>query len=59
MSPVKMAERFVAVFANSIHLEGLKHLFIVFGSCGYSGFILYRSSAGRQRRSGSSRKRRQ
>lgn len=57
VSPVKMAERFVAVFANYIHLEGLKHLFNVFGSCGYSGFILYRSSAGRQRRSRSSRKR--
>lgn len=56
-SPVKMAERFVAVFANDIHLEGLKHLLNVFGSCGYSGFVLYRSSAGRQRRSGSSRKR--
>lgn len=57
VSPVKMAERFVAVFANYIHLEALKHLFHVFGSCGYSGFILYRSSAGRQRRSRSSRKR--
>lgn len=58
-SPVKMAERCVAVFAIHIHLEGLKHLFNVFGSCGYSGFPLYRPSAGRQRRIRSSRKRRQ